>query len=137
MIFSRLDVFMSSSVPSRLGIALKNQMWTTGAASSMCPMRLRRTRRVRHLDAAAVADHALVLHAAVFAAGAFPVLFRAENPLAEQAVLFGPIGAVVDRLRLLDFAERPGPDVVRAGQADPHGAVVVDAVVGGFARQCS
>ena len=44
MIFSRLVVFISSSVPSRLGIALKNQMWTTGAANSMCPMRLRRTR---------------------------------------------------------------------------------------------
>ena len=35
---------MFSSVPKRLGIALKNQMWTTGAASSMWPMRLRRTR---------------------------------------------------------------------------------------------
>ena len=35
---------MSSNAPSRLGIALKNQIWTTGAASSMCPMRLRRTR---------------------------------------------------------------------------------------------
>ncbi len=44
MIFSRLVVFMSSRVPSRLGIALKNQMCTTGAASSMWPMRLRRTR---------------------------------------------------------------------------------------------
>ena len=44
MIFSRLVVFMSSSVPRRDGMALKNQMWTTGAASSMWPMRLRRTR---------------------------------------------------------------------------------------------
>ena len=44
MIFSRLVVFMSRSVPSRLGMALKNQMWTTGAASSMWPIRLRRTR---------------------------------------------------------------------------------------------
>ena len=35
---------MSNSVPRRLGIALKNQMWTTGAANSMWPMRLRRTR---------------------------------------------------------------------------------------------
>ena len=35
---------MSSSAPKRLGIALKNQMCTTGAANSMCPMRLRRTR---------------------------------------------------------------------------------------------
>ena len=73
---------------------------------------------VRDLHAAAVADHALVLHAAVLAAGAFPVLLRAEDPLAEQAVLFRAVGAVVDRLRLLDLAERPAADVVRAGQAD-------------------
>ena len=44
MIRSRLVVRMSSRVPRRLGIALKNQMWTTGAASSMWPIRLRRTR---------------------------------------------------------------------------------------------
>ena len=84
---------------------------------------------VRDLDAAAVADHALVLHAAVLAAGAFPVLFRAEDALAEQAVFFRAVGAVVDRLRLLDFAERPAADVVRAGQADADRAVVVDAIV--------
>ncbi len=84
---------------------------------------------VRDLDAAAVADHALVLHAAVLAAGALPVLLRPEDAFAEQAVLFGTVGAVVDRLRLLDFAERPGADVVRAGQADAHRPVVVDAVV--------
>ena len=35
---------MSSRAPRRLGMALKNQMCTTGAASSMWPMRLRRTR---------------------------------------------------------------------------------------------
>ena len=35
---------MFNSAPSRLGIDLKNQMWTTGAANSMCPIRLRRTR---------------------------------------------------------------------------------------------
>ncbi len=35
---------MLRSVPSRLGMALKNQIWTTGAANSMCPIRLRRTR---------------------------------------------------------------------------------------------
>jgi hypothetical protein len=44
MIFSMSAVFMSSRVPSRLGSALKNQMWTTGAARLMCPIRLRRTR---------------------------------------------------------------------------------------------
>ena len=88
---------------------------------------------VRDLDAAAVADHALVLHAAVLAAGALPVLFGAEDALAEQAVFFGAVGAVVDRLGLLDFAEGPAADVVRAGEADAHGPVVVDAIVIDFA----
>src|SRR5207244_338491 len=85
--------------------------------------------RVRHFHAAAVADHPLVFHAAVLAAGALPVLLRPEDAFAKQAVLLGTVGAVVDCLRLFDFAERPGADVVRAGQADPHGAVVIDPVV--------
>ena len=90
MTFSRSVVFMSSSVPRRLGMALKNQMWTTGAARLMWPMRLRRTRLVRDLHAAAVADDALVLRALVLAAEALPVALGAEDPLAEQAVLLRP-----------------------------------------------
>src|SRR5262249_8232803 len=90
--------------------------------------------RVRHLDAAAVADHPLVLHAAVLAAGALPVLLRAEDPLAEQAVLLGPISPVIDRLGLFDLAERPAPDVVGAGQPDLDGPVVIDTIVGTFAH---
>src|SRR5262249_7367489 len=62
--------------------------------------------------------------------------FRTENALAEQAVLFGAVGAIVDRLRLLDFAERPAPDVVGAGQADANRAVIVDAVVIGCVGGC-
>src|SRR5437879_6284308 len=85
------------------------------------------------LDAATVANHPLVLHAAVLAAGAFPVLFGTEDALAEQTVLFGTVGAVVDGLGLLDLTEGPGTDIVRAGEADAHGPVVVNAVVGGFA----
>src|SRR5262245_62753950 len=88
---------------------------------------------VRDLDAAAVANHALVLHAAVLAAGALPILFRAEDAFTEQAVFFGAVGAVVDRFGLLDLAKGPGANVVRAGQADAHGPVVVDAIVVGFA----
>src|SRR5439155_9569273 len=87
---------------------------------------------VRHLDAAAVADHALVLHAPVLAAGALPVLLGAEDALAEQAVFLGAVGAVVDGLRLFDLAKRPATDIVRAGQADANGAVVIHAVVIGF-----
>src|SRR5262249_14161625 len=84
---------------------------------------------VRDLDPASVEYHALVRHAAVLAAGAFPVLFRAEDALAEQAVLLRAVGAVVDGLGLLDLAEGPAADVVGARQADAHSPVVVNAVV--------
>ena len=86
---------------------------------------------VRHLDAAAVAYHALVLHAAVFTACALPVLLRTENSFAEQAVLFRAVRSVVDRLGLLDFAKRPAADVVGTCQADANRGVIVDAVVTG------
>jgi hypothetical protein len=56
------------------------------------------------LHAAAVADHALVLDALVLAAGAFPVLGRTENALAEQTALLRLEGPVVDGLGILDFA---------------------------------
>ena len=72
----------------------------------------------RHLDAALLADQALVLHALVLAAQALVVLDRPEDARAEQAVALRLEGAVVDRLRLLDLAERPGVDVVRAGDRD-------------------
>ena len=58
----------------------------------------------RHLDAAAVADHVLVLDALVLAAGALVVAHRAEDLLAEQAARLGLEGAVVDRLGILDLA---------------------------------
>src|SRR5213080_4832658 len=88
---------------------------------------------VGDLDAAAVADHPLVLHAAVLAAGALPVFLRPEDALAEQTIFFGAIRAVVDRFRFLDFAEGPAADVMRAGQTDAHSPVVIDPVVIGFA----
>ena len=56
------------------------------------------------LDAALLADHALVLHALVLAAQALVVLDRAEDAGAEQAVALRLEGAVVDGLRLLDLA---------------------------------
>ncbi len=84
---------------------------------------------VGDLDAAAVADDALVLHAAVLAAAALPVLLRTEYALAEQAVPLGAVGAVVDRLRLGDLAVGPATDVLRGRQGDPNGSVLVDAIV--------
>ena len=70
--------------------------------------------RERHLDAALLADDALVLHALVLAAQALVILDRPEDARAEQAVALGLEGAVVDRLGLLDLAERPGEDFLRA-----------------------
>ena len=75
--------------------------------------------RQRHLDAALLADDAAILHALVLAAQALVVLDRTEDAGAEQAVALRLEGPVVDRLRLLDLAERPGPDALRAGDRDP------------------
>src|SRR5262249_26767897 len=70
------------------------------------------------LDAALLADDAAVLHALVLAAQALVVLDRAEDARAEQAVALRLEGPVVDGLRLLDLAEGPGPDALRACDRD-------------------
>src|SRR5207342_2651845 len=72
----------------------------------------------RHFRAALFADDAAVLHALVLAAQALVVLDRPEDGGAEQAVALGLEGTVVDGFRLLHFAERPGTDQVRRGQAN-------------------
>ena len=90
------------------------------------------------LDAAALTDDALEPHPLVLAAVALPVAGRPEDALAEQAVLLGLQGAVVDGLRLLDLAVGPRPDLVGRGQGDAelievvhvqHWAVASSAVV--------
>ena len=78
------------------------------------------------LDAAALADDALEAHALVLAAVALPVASRSEDLLAEQAVLLWLERAVVDGLRLLDFAEGPVADVVRGGEANAEFIEEVD-----------
>ena len=70
------------------------------------------------LDAAALADDALEAHPLVLAAVALPVLGGAEDLLAEEPVLLGTQGAVVDRLGLLDFAVGPATDRISRGQSD-------------------
>ena len=70
--------------------------------------------RQGHLDAALLADDALVLHALVLAAQALVVLDRPEDARAEQPVTLRLERAVVDRLRLLDLAVRPRLDLLRA-----------------------
>ena len=86
---------------------------------------------VSHFDAAAIADHALVFHATVLSAGTFPVFFRPENSLAEQTVPLRSICPVVNRLGLLDFAERPAPNVMRAGERNPDRSEIVNSFVTG------
>ena len=76
---------------------------------------------LRDFNAALLADHATVLQALVLAAQAFVVLDRAKDLGAEQAVTLRLEGAVVDGLRLLDFAERPAADLLRRGEADSDG----------------
>ncbi len=72
----------------------------------------------RDLDAALLADDAAELHALVLAAQALVVLDRPEDAGAEQPVPLRLERAVVDGLRLLDLAVRPGADLLRGGHLD-------------------
>src|SRR3712207_4648691 len=80
----------------------------------------------RDLDAAALADDALVADALVLAAVALPVLGRTEDALAEQAILLGLERAVVDGLRLGDLTRGPGPDLLGRRETDLDRVEVVD-----------
>ena len=82
--------------------------------------------RAGDLDAAALADDALVADPLVLAAVALPVLGRTEDALAEEPVLLGLQRAVVDRLGLGDLAGGPAPDLLRGGEADLDCVEVVD-----------
>src|SRR5690606_23749729 len=73
-----------------------------------------------HLDTTALTDDALEADALVLTAVALPVASRSEDLLAEEAVLLRLERAVVDGLRLLDFAVRPLTDVVGRGETDPE-----------------
>ena len=79
--------------------------------------------------AAFFTDHATVLKALVFATKAFVVLDRPEDFGAEQTVAFRLEGAVVDRFRFFDFAERPGADHVGGSEADADAIKVIHAVL--------
>src|SRR5262249_41919892 len=74
--------------------------------------------RERDLDAALLADDALVLHPLVLAAQALIVLDRAENARAEETVTLGLERAVVDGLRLLDLAVGPRQNFLRTRDRD-------------------
>src|ERR1035437_3056379 len=78
------------------------------------------------LDPAALTDDPLEPDPLVLPAVALPVLGRTEDLLAEEPVLFRLERAVVDRLRLLDLAVRPLPDVLSRGQPDAKVVEVID-----------
>src|SRR5208282_3991347 len=71
-------------------------------------------------DAALIADNAAMLHALVLAAQAFPVGDGAKDFGAEKAVALGLERAVVDSLRLGDFAVGPRTDFFRTRQTDSN-----------------
>ncbi len=82
--------------------------------------------RARDLDAAALADDALVADPLVLAAVALPVLGGTEDALAEEAVLLRLQRAVVDRLRLDDLAGAPGSDLLRRREPDLDCVEIID-----------
>ena len=94
----------------RDGSDFRNQMCATGRRELDVAHALAAHLGQRHFGAALLADHAAVLHALVLAAQALVVLDRTEDRRAEQAVAFRLERAVVDRLGLLHFAERPRAD---------------------------
>ena len=74
----------------------------------------------RHLDTALLADNAAVLHPLVLAAKTLVVLDRTKDARAEKAIALRLEGPVVNRLRLLDLSERPGADLLRAGNRNAN-----------------
>jgi hypothetical protein len=81
--------------------------------------------RAGDLDATALADDALEADTLVLAAVALPVLLRTEDLLAEEPVLLGLEGAVVDGLRLLDLAVRPHANGLGSRQSNAELTEVV------------
>ena len=100
------------------GTPLKYQMWVTGAASSMWPMRSRRTEDL--VTSTPQRSQTMPLkRTRLYLPQAHSQSRRgSEDLLSEEAVLLGLERAVVDGLGLLDLAVRPTTDVVSGGQAD-------------------
>ena len=96
-------------------------MWATGGGQLDVAHALAPNAREGDLDAALLADDALVLHALVLAAQALVILDRSEDAGAEQAVALRLEGPIVDRLGLFDLAVGPGENLLRAGDRDPDG----------------
>jgi hypothetical protein len=80
----------------------------------------------RHLDAAALADDALVTNALVLTAIALPVLRGTEDALAEEPVTLGLERSVVDRLRLRYLAGGPVANLLAGRKPDANGVEFID-----------
>ena len=97
---------------------LKYQMWLHGRGQLDVAHALAADLCARDLHAAAVADLALVADLLILAAVALPVLRRAKDSFAEQAVALGLECAVVDGFRLFYLAVRPLTDLIRGSNTD-------------------
>ena len=76
--------------------------------------------RLDHLDTAFLAHDSAVLHPFVLAAVTLVVLDGPENLGTEQPVSLGLEGPVIDCFGLLDFPERPFPNLLRGCQRYSH-----------------
>src|SRR3954452_14402328 len=94
-------------VPHRAGESLEEPDVRHGHAELDVAHALPADLAERHLDAAAVADHAAIADPLVLPAVALPVLDRAEDPFAEETVLLRLERPIVDRFRLGHLT--PGP----------------------------
>ena len=115
---SRSRRVRSSSWPMRLGRPLKNQTCDTGAASSMWPMRSRRTR-----ERVTSTPHLSQTTPRCFMRLYLPhkhsqSVIGTEDLGAEETVPLGLERAVVDGLRLGHLAEAPRADLLRRRDGD-------------------
>ena len=73
-----------------------------------------------NFNAALVADNTLITDAFIFAAMTFPILSRAKDSFAEQAIPFRLQGSVIDGFGFFYLAVGPGSNLVRRSQTDTH-----------------
>ena len=112
----------------REGMHLKNQMWHVGTASSMWPMRSRRTRASVTSTPQRSQTMPRCLMRLYLPQEHSQSLTGTENAFAEQAALFRLERAVVDGLGILDFALAPGADGIGRRERDPDVIHLVDLV---------
>src|ERR1035437_3301954 len=116
------------NVPNTAGQSLEEPHMRAGRSQFNVAEALTADLGEGYLYAALIADHAAVLHALVLAAETLPIGYRPENARAEQTIALRLEGAVVDGLRLGDFAVRPTADLFGRSQADADSVEVGDGI---------